>query len=89
MKTRREFLGSIAALGALGLPGCASTAGAGAESEPAKPHERDEIVIRNAYVMTMDARTGDLPGAECTWDGVIVAVGRPSGRRARLSTAAG
>jgi len=83
MKTRREFLGSIAALGALGLPGCASTAGAGAEGEPAKPHERDEIVIRNAYVMTMDAKTGDLPDADVhVKDGAIVAVGRnlPAGR---------
>jgi cytosine/adenosine deaminase-related metal-dependent hydrolase len=75
MKTRREFLGSVAALGALGLPGCASLAGAG--GEPGTLPERGDIVIRNAYVMTMDAKTGDLPDADVHMrSGAIVAVGR-------------
>jgi len=75
MKSRREFLGSVAALGALGLPGCASMAGA--EGEPARLQERDEFVIRNAYVMTMDPKTGDLADADVhVRNGAIVAVGR-------------
>jgi cytosine/adenosine deaminase-related metal-dependent hydrolase len=75
MKTRREFLGSVAALGALGLPGCASLAGAG--GEPGTLPERGDIVTRNAYVMTMDAKTGDLPDADVHMrSGAIVAVGR-------------
>ena len=75
MKTRREFLGSMAALGALGLPGCASLAGA--RGEPGRLPGRGEVVIRNAYVMTMDAKLGDLSDADVhVRDGAIVAVGR-------------
>jgi 5-methylthioadenosine/S-adenosylhomocysteine deaminase len=75
MRTRREFLGSIAALGAVGLPGCASMAAA--EREPAALPARDEFVIRNAYVMTMDAATGDVADADVhVKDGAVVAVGR-------------
>ena len=75
MRSRREFLGGLAALGALGLPGCATTAGTG--DEPAKLQERDEMVIRNAYVMTMDPKTGDLADADVhVRKGAIVAVGR-------------
>ena len=75
MQTRREFLGSVAALGALGLPGCASLAGAG--GEPGRLPGRGEAVIRNAYVMTMDATLGDLSDADVHLrEGAIVAVGR-------------
>jgi 5-methylthioadenosine/S-adenosylhomocysteine deaminase len=73
MKNRREFLGSVAALGALGLPGCASLAG----SAPSMLPGRSEVVIRNAYVMTMDAKLGDLSDADVhVRNGAIVAVGR-------------
>ena len=75
MQTRREFLGSVAALGSLGLPGCASLAGAG--GEPGRLPGRGEAVIRNAHVMTMDAKLGDLSDADVhVRDGAIVAVGR-------------
>jgi 5-methylthioadenosine/S-adenosylhomocysteine deaminase len=75
MTNRREFLGSVAALGALGLPGCASITGG--KFEPGTLPMRDEVVIRNGYVMTMDAKHGDLPGADVhVKDGAIVAVGR-------------
>ncbi|HVQ61662.1 MAG TPA: hypothetical protein VMS53_06230, partial [Burkholderiales bacterium] len=75
MKTRREFLGGMAALGALGLPGCASMAGG--EREPATLPVRDEFVIRNAYVMTMDPKAGDIADADVhVKGGAIVAVGR-------------
>lgn len=64
----------MAALGALGLPGCASMASAGAEAGTLQ--ERDEVVIRNAYVMTMDPKTGDLADADVhVRNGAIVAVG--------------
>ena len=73
MKTRREFLGGVAALGALGLPGCASLAAGG---EGGRLPGRGEVVIRNAYVMTMDTKLGDLPVADVhVRDGAIVAVG--------------
>jgi cytosine/adenosine deaminase-related metal-dependent hydrolase len=75
MTSRREFLGSVAALGALGLPGCASLTGAA--REPGTLPMRDEVVIRNAYVMTMDAKLGDLSDADVhVRDGAIVALGR-------------
>jgi 5-methylthioadenosine/S-adenosylhomocysteine deaminase len=74
MRTRREFLGDVAALGAMGLSGCAGLAGAGGEA--GKLPSRDAVVIRNAYVMTMDT-AGDLPGADVhVRNGTIVAVGR-------------
>ena len=73
--TRREFLGGMAAFGALGLGGCGlmgKSAGAGG-GLPA----RGEFVIRNAFVMTMDAGTGDLPDGDVhVRNGAIVAVGR-------------
>src|SRR5215470_18098446 len=73
MTTRREFLGDLAALGAAGLSGCASME---APPEPPVLPARDEFVIRNAYVMTMDA-AGDLDNADVhVKGGTIAAVGR-------------
>ena len=73
--TRREFLGGIAAFGTLGASGCAGLmSGSG---QPGKLPERGEVLIRNAYVMTMDAATGDLADADVhVKQGAIVAVGR-------------
>src|SRR5437773_11964992 len=65
----------MAALGALGASGCAGLMSARAEE--GKPPERGEFVIRNGYVMTMDAATGDLPDADVhVKQGAVVAVGR-------------
>lgn len=72
LTTRREFLGGLAALGA---SGCAGLMGASGEARGLS--ERTEFVIRNAYVMTMDPATGDLPAADVhVRQGAIVAVGR-------------
>ena len=69
--TRRDFLGGVAALGAWGLAGCATPSGGGSGRLPV----RGEFVIRDAYVMTMDA-AGDLPGADVyVRNGEIAAVG--------------
>src|SRR5882762_11661156 len=74
--TRREFLGGVAAFGALGLTGCANLAGASASSSAGKFPERGEVLVRNAYVMTMDSSVGDLPDADVhVRNGAIVAVG--------------
>jgi 5-methylthioadenosine/S-adenosylhomocysteine deaminase len=81
VKSRRDFLGSMAALGALGLPGCASITG---EKDESRLPDRDEVIIRNAYVMTMDPKLGDLSDADVhVKNGEIVAVGR--GRPAVLA----
>jgi len=71
---RREFLGGMAAFGALGASGCAGLmSGSGSARLP----ERGEVLIRNAYVMTMDSSVGDLPDADVhVRQGAIVAVGR-------------
>ena len=69
--TRRDFLGGVAALGAWSLAGCATPSGGGSGRLPV----RGEFVIRDAYVMTMDA-AGDLPGADVyVRNGEIAAVG--------------
>ena len=72
--SRRDFLGGAAAFGALGLAGCASLSAGG--SRPGGLPDRGEFVIRNAYVMTMERATGDLPNADVhVRGGQIVAVG--------------
>ncbi|HEY8578841.1 MAG TPA: amidohydrolase family protein, partial [Beijerinckiaceae bacterium] len=73
--SRRGFLQGAAALGAAGLasrPLLAQPAPATAGGLPA----RGEFVVRNAYVMSMDAKIGDMPDADIhVRDGAIVAVG--------------
>ena len=76
MVGRREFLERIAALGAAGVSGCVSME---APPEPPVLPARDEFVIRNAYVMTMDS-AGDLADADVhVKGGTIAAVGRKLG----------
>src|SRR4051812_5453236 len=74
--TRRSFLGGAAALGALGLGGCASLSGGSTGGAVAgRLPDQGEYIIRNAFVMTMDAR-GDIPDADVhVRSGEIVAVG--------------
>ena len=80
LSRRRVLQGGIAlgALGAVGLP-AAYAAPAAAPRLPA----RGNIVIRNAYVMTMEPATPDIKDGDVhVKDGVIVAVG-PEAKRAR------
>lgn len=73
---RRTFLGAtLASTAAAGLTGC---------SQPAPPPPapnygmpaRGEFLIRNAYVITMDATAGDIIGGDVhVSDGAIVAAG--------------
>lgn len=84
--TRRDFLRDATALGALGLTGCANfplgavgteAAASGTSAASGRLPAQGEFVIRNAYVMTMDAGTGDLADADVhVSKGAIVAVGR-------------
>jgi 5-methylthioadenosine/S-adenosylhomocysteine deaminase len=72
--SRRGVLGGAAALGAVGIsdaltaqPAAAATSG----------ERRQEFVVRNAYVLSMDPAIGDVPGGDVhVKDGRIVAVGR-------------
>jgi 5-methylthioadenosine/S-adenosylhomocysteine deaminase len=72
--TRRGFLGSVAALG---LTGCANlSSSAGRSGAARKLPEQGEFIIRNAYVMTMDAALGDMPDSSVhVRKGEIVGVG--------------
>src|SRR4051812_31666920 len=70
---RREFLKTAAAVAAAGTSGCATLgASMGAGGLPS----RGEFVVRNAYVLSMDAKIGDLPQGDVhVRNGQIVAVG--------------
>jgi len=74
MLNRRQFLKSIAALTGTPLtPWRAFAAGTPASALPA----RGELVLRNAYVITMEPRLGDIPGGDVhIKNGVILAVGK-------------
>jgi cytosine/adenosine deaminase-related metal-dependent hydrolase len=55
----------------------AAAQNAGAAPTPRRLPARGEFVIRNAYVLTMDAALGDVPGGDVhVRNGQIVAVGR-------------
>ncbi len=68
---RRDFLSGALAIGALGA---APLRFARSQARVTQP---TEFVIRNAYVLTMDAALGDLPDADVhVRNGAIAAVGR-------------
>jgi 5-methylthioadenosine/S-adenosylhomocysteine deaminase len=68
---RRDFVSGALAVGVLGA---APFRYAHSQARVAQP---SNFVIRNAYVLTMDAELGDMPGADVhVRDGAIAAVGR-------------
>jgi 5-methylthioadenosine/S-adenosylhomocysteine deaminase len=78
--SRRGFLEAIAALGSLGLASCAANEKQSSRSstvggtEPLPP--RREFVVRNAYVVTMDPKLGDIPrGDGHVRNGALIAIG--------------
>jgi len=71
---RRAFLGGVAALGA--MHGLRMPAQAAVSPSVANPPARSNVVIRNAYVMTMEPGQPDLPNGDVHVDnGLIVDVG--------------
>jgi 5-methylthioadenosine/S-adenosylhomocysteine deaminase len=71
--SRREVLGGVLAAGAVTAPLRLSFAQQSAETMT----ERSELLIRNAYVLTMDAAVGDIAGGDVhVRAGAIAAVGR-------------
>ena len=67
--SRRGFLEAIAAAGSLGLAACATSAESGrrlaaADRKSGKLPTRGEFVVRNAYVVTMDPKLGDIPDGD-------------------------
>jgi len=77
--SRRRFVSHSAALCAIGAAGARGPARAqpGGSGLTPKLPERGELVIRGAYVMTMDPALGDIAGGDVhVKGGEIVAVGR-------------
>src|SRR5262249_1355110 len=71
---RRAFLGGVAALGA--MPGFRMPAHAAVSPSVANLPARSNVVIRKAYVMTMEPGQPDLPNGDVHVDnGLIVDVG--------------
>jgi 5-methylthioadenosine/S-adenosylhomocysteine deaminase len=79
--SRRGFLEEIAALGSIGLVGCATNERQalrlrGVDRATGKLPPRGEFVVRNAYVVTMDPTLGDIPRADVhVRNGSLIAVG--------------
>jgi 5-methylthioadenosine/S-adenosylhomocysteine deaminase len=75
--SRRRILRDGIALGALGLAGFHTASAFAAPAATPKLPARGNMVIRNAYVMTMEPGTPDIKDGDVhVKDGVIVAVGQ-------------
>lgn len=79
--SRRGFLTAATALGTMALAGCATRAATGSSLAAERSHgelpERGEFIVKNAHLLTMDPKLGEIPGGDIhVRDGVIVAVGR-------------
>src|SRR3954470_24194869 len=75
--SRRRILRDGIALGAIGLAGFPSPPAFAAPAAMPKLPARGNMVIRNAYVMTMEPGTPDIKDGDVhVKDGVIVAVGQ-------------
>lgn len=75
---RREFIGAITALGSLGLAACSTSATqlSTRERQTGGLPPRSEFVVRNAYIVTMDPKLGDIPNGDIhVRNGTLVAVG--------------
>lgn len=72
--SRREVIGGALALGALGAAPLDAVFG---QPSGARMSQPADILIRNGYVLTMDAAVGDLPNADVhIAGGAIASVGR-------------
>jgi cytosine/adenosine deaminase-related metal-dependent hydrolase len=79
--SRRGFLEAVAALSSLSVAACATSAQPTAklsavDRQAGKLPPRGEFVVRNAYLVTMDAKLGDIPvGDVYVRNGVLIGVG--------------
>jgi 5-methylthioadenosine/S-adenosylhomocysteine deaminase len=79
--SRRDFIGAVAAVGAAGLSACATNSQRAsklwsADRSSGQLPPRGEFVVRNAYLVTMDAKLGDIPNGDVhVRNGALVAVG--------------
>ena len=79
--SRRKFIGAVAAVGAVGLSACVTNTQQAshlwaADRKSGQLPTRGEFVVRNAYVVTMDPKLGDIPNGDVhVRNGALVAVG--------------
>jgi cytosine/adenosine deaminase-related metal-dependent hydrolase len=79
--SRRDFIGAVAAVSAVGLSACAMGSQQGsrlgsADRVPGQLPRRGEFLVRNAYIVTMDPKLGDIPNGDIhVRNGALVAVG--------------
>src|SRR5262245_21469120 len=79
--SRRDFIGAVAAVGAVGLSACATSSQPtsrlwSTDRTSGKLPPRGEFVVRNAYIVTIDPKLGDIPSGDIhVRNGVLVAVG--------------
>jgi 5-methylthioadenosine/S-adenosylhomocysteine deaminase len=79
--SRRDFIEAVSAIGVVGLSSCAANSRQesrlwAADRTSGKLPPRGEFVVRNAYVVTMDPKLGDMPVADVhVRNGAIIAVG--------------
>src|SRR5262245_20568866 len=77
--SRRQFIGAVAVVGAAGLSACATQADHASQVSrriSGQLPSRGEFVVRNAYIVTMDPKLGDIPSGDIhVRDGALVAVG--------------
>jgi 5-methylthioadenosine/S-adenosylhomocysteine deaminase len=79
--TRRSFLQAAAAVSSVGLAACATNSQpssrlSAVDRTSGKLPRRGEFVVRNAYVVTMDPKLGDIPVGDIhVRNGALIAVG--------------
>ncbi|MGH7796103.1 MAG: amidohydrolase family protein [Candidatus Binatia bacterium] len=79
--SRRNFLEAVAALSSVGLAACATGSPqtskiSRADRASGKLPARGEFVVRNAYLVTMDEKLGDIPNGDVhVRNGALIAVG--------------
>jgi 5-methylthioadenosine/S-adenosylhomocysteine deaminase len=79
--SRRVFLEAIAALSSLGVAACATSSPPTAklsalDRKAGKLPPRGEFIVRNAYLVTMDAKLGDIPAGDVhVRNGALIGVG--------------
>src|SRR5205807_8422327 len=79
--SRRGFLGGLTALGSISLAACATNSTKASRLRAASRATgqlppRGECVVRNAYVLTMDPKLGNIPRGDVhVHNGMLVAAG--------------
>jgi 5-methylthioadenosine/S-adenosylhomocysteine deaminase len=79
--SRRDFIGAVTVLSAAGLTACSAASQQRSslwtmDRSSGKLPPRGEFVVRNAYIVTMDPRLGDIPNGDVhVRDGALIAVG--------------